>query len=114
MVKMALGIQIAGSLFGLFMIYYSFLNYKRKEFTIKELIFWISSWVIFMIIALFPSLLEPIVLRVGFLRALDLLTISGFFFLIAGMFYTYIITRKNQKQIEIIVRELAIKGNKRK
>ena len=111
---MVLGIQIAGFLFGLFMLYYSFLNYKRKEFTIKEFSFWLCVWIIFIAIALFPFLLDPIVKGIGFLRALDLLTISGFLFLIAAIFYTYTIVRKNQKQLEKIVREIAIKRNKKR
>ena len=111
---MVLGIQIAGFLFGLFMIYYSFINYKRKEFTVKEFSFWVLLWVVFVIIALFPYLLDPLVKSLGFLRALDLLVISGFIFLIFAIFYTYTISRKNQKQIETIAREIAIKKNKLK
>lgn len=108
-----LGIQIAGSLFGMFMIYYSFLNYKRRQFTSKEFTFWLAIWIIFILIALFPFLLDPIVKSVGFLRALDLLTISGFIFLIAAIFYTYTLTRKNQKQLEEIVRIIAMKKSKK-
>jgi len=112
--KMAkiLGIQIAGFLFGLFMIYYSFLVYKRKEFTVREFIFWIGLWVVFNAIALFPFLLDPLIKSVGFLRVLDSLTIAGFLFLIAAVFYTYTITRKNQKQIETIIRAMAMKKGK--
>ena len=113
-VKMVLGIQIAGFLFGLFMIYYSFLNYKRKEFTAKEFGFWISIWVFFILITLIPSIVDPIVKTFGFLRTLDLLVISGFLFLIVAIFYTYTITRKNQKQLETIVRTMAMKRDKGK
>ncbi len=109
-----LGIQIIGVLFGLFMLYYSFLNYKRKEFITKEFIFWAFLWIIFVLVAVFPSVLDPIVKGVGFLRALDLLTIVGFLFLIAAVFYTYTITRKNQKKLETIVREMAVKKDNRR
>ena len=109
-----LGIQIVGFLFGLFMLYYSFLNYKRKEFLSKEFIFWVILWIIFILVAVFPSSLDPIVKNVGFLRALDLLTIVGFLFLIAAIFYTYTITKKNQRKLETIVREMAVKKNKRR
>lgn len=111
---MVLGIQIAGFLFGLFMIYYSFLNYKRREFTVKEFSFWIFLWIIFIIITLFPFLLDPIIKPLGFFRALDFLIISGFLFLSVSIFYTYTITKKNQKQMEIIVRSIAMKKNKGK
>ena len=110
---MVLAIQIAGFLFGLFMIYYSFLNYKRKEFTTKEFSFWLLLWIVFIIVTLFPSILDPLIKPLGFFRALDFLIISGFLFLIVAIFYTYTITRKNQKQLEKVVREVAIKRNRR-
>ena len=110
---MVLGIQIAGFLFGLFMIYYSFINYKRKEFNAKEFLFWSLLWVIFIIITLFPFVLDPIVKTFGFFRTLDLLIIGGFLFLILSIFYTYTVTRKNQKQLEIIVRTIAMNKNKK-
>ncbi|HLC62377.1 MAG TPA: DUF2304 domain-containing protein [Candidatus Nanoarchaeia archaeon] len=111
---MVLGIQIAGFLFGLFMIYYSFLNYKRKQFTIKEFAFWAVVWVFLILAALFPSALDPIVKYFGFFRALDVLVVSGFLFLILALFYTYTLTRKTQKQVEIVVRQLAIKKARKK
>ena len=110
---MVLGIQIAGFLFGLFFLYYTFINYKRKEFTAKEFALWAILWVAAIVIAFFPSLLDPIVRYGGFFRALDVLIVSGFLFLIAAIFYTYIITRKNQKQLETIVREMAMKSRKK-
>ena len=106
---MVLGIQIAGILFGLFMIYYSFLHYKRKEFTSKEIFFWSAIWVLFIIVSLFPNILDPIVKIGGFLRALDLLIISGFLFLIAAIFYNYTVTRKVQKKLETVVRDIAMR-----
>ncbi len=110
---MVLGIQVAGFLFGLFMIYYSFLNYKRKEFSIKEFSFWLALWVVFIVVALFPYLLDPLVKSLKFARTFDLLVIIGFIFLTAVIFHTYTITRKTQRKMEVIVRELAMKNRKR-
>ena len=109
---MALGIQVVGTLFGLFMIYYSFLNYKRKEFTAKEIFFWSIVWIVFIIISLFPNILNHIVRIGGFLRVLDLLIISGFIFLVTSVFYTYTVVRKSQNKLEKIVREIAMKRKK--
>jgi hypothetical protein len=111
---MVLGIQIAGFLFGLFMIYYSFLNYKRKEFAPKEFGFWLLLWIVFIIITLFPFVLDPIVKTFGFFRTLDLLIISGFLFLIVSIFYTYTLVRKTQRKLEVVVRQMAMKNNKNK
>ena len=109
-----LGIQIVGFLFGLFIIYYSFLNYKRKEFTVREFSFWIILWVIFIILSVFPFILDPILKPLGFFRAFDFFIMSGFLFLIASIFYTYTITRKTQKQLESIVRTIALNKGKKK
>ena len=111
---MVLGIQVAGLLFGLFMIYYSFLNYKRKQFTVIEFAFWAAVWILLIVVALFPYILDPIVKYFGFFRVFDVLVVSGFLFLIIAIFYTYTLTRKTQKQVEAVVREVAIKRVKKK
>jgi len=104
-----LGIQILGILFGFFMMYYTFLHYKRKEFTIREYSFWFVFWGIFVIITLFPQILDPLLLTIGIVRTLDFFMIAGFLFLVFVIFYTYTITRKNQRKLEEIVRRMALK-----
>ena len=104
-----LGIQIIGILFGIFMMYYTFLQYKRKEFTIKEYGFWLILWAVFIIITLYPGALDPVLESLSIARALDFFIIIGFLFLIGMIFYTYTIVRKNQKNLEEIVRNIAMK-----
>lgn len=104
---MILGIQIIGALFGLFMVYYTFLHYKRKEFTVKEYSFWVVLWVLFIVVALAPWLLDPFVKSLELARAMDLLIILGFMFLIGALLYTYILVRNMQKKVEEIVRKIA-------
>jgi len=104
-----LGIQIIGILFGFFMMYYTFLHYKRKEFTVKEYGFWLILWAVFLIVTLFPGLLDPILKSLSIARALDFFIIIGFLFLVGMIFYTYTIVRKNQKKLEEVVRNIAVK-----
>ena len=107
-----LGIQILGILFGFFMMYYTFLHHKRKEFTIKEYGFWFVFWGIFVIITLFPQLLDPLLETLNIARTLDFFIITGFLFLLFVVFYTYTIVRKNQRKLEEMVRNMALKKNK--
>ena len=109
--KMAniLGIQILGILFGFFMMYYTFLQYKRKEFTIKEYSFWFIFWSVFVAITLFPQILNPVLTTLNIGRTLDFFIIVGFLFMIFVIFYTYTIVRKNQKKLEEVVRNIALK-----
>jgi len=106
---MVLGIQVFGALFGLALLYLTFLHYKRKEFTLTEWGFWTLLASLFTIIAIFPTLLDPIVENLSLARTMDLFIILGFMFLVAAVFYTYTIVRSNQKKVEEVVRKIALK-----
>lgn len=104
-----LGIQILGILFALFMFYLTFLHQRRKEFTVKEYLFWAGAWAVFLLLVLFPTSLDFLikdVLDLG--RRLDFFIIIGFMFLIGIVFHTYTIVRKTQNKIERVVRKIAI------
>lgn len=103
-----LGIQIVGIFFGFFMMYYVFLQRKRKELTSREYMFWISLWVLFIIFTLIPQALKPLVEGIGFARTMDFFIVVGFMFLVGSLFYIYLLVRANQKKLEDIVRKIAI------
>ncbi len=109
---MILGIQLLGVIFGLFMLYLTFLHFKRKEFTINETGFWSVVWIVFLIVTLIPRILDPILESLNIARTMDFFIILGFMFLIFTNFYTYGVVRKTQKKVERVVREVAIKRAK--
>lgn len=104
---MILGIQLIGLLFGTFMMYFTFLNFKQNKFTGKEHMVWLCIWIVFLVITLFPSVLNPILEALNIYRAMDLYISIGFLFFIIIIFYIYSITRVNQQQIEVLTREIA-------
>ena len=106
---MVLGIQVAGLLFGLFMLYYSFVQYKRKEFSAEEYSFWVVIFLVFALVSVFPQILEPITENLDFARTFDLLVIIGFLFLTGLFFYVYAKTKRTEKKLEKVVREIAMK-----
>jgi hypothetical protein len=106
---MVLGVQVAGALFGIFMMYYTFLKYKRKEFSSAEYLSWMVLWVAFVLASLFPNWLNPIVVSLSFARTFDFLVIVGFLFVIGMTFYTYTIVNRNRKQVEELVRVVAMR-----
>lgn len=105
---MVLGIQVIGVLFGLFLIYLTFLFHKRKEFTFNEWAFWTLISLMFMIVSLFPQILDGIVKSLNLYRTMDLFIILGFMFLIAAVFYSYKVTRATQRRLEEVVRIIAL------
>ncbi len=111
---MVLGIQIVGVFFSLFMLYYTFLNFKRKEFGVKEFVFWLVMWIAFIVLALFPNIIDPIIERINIARKMDFFIIVGFFFVIGITTYTYTLVRKSQNKIEEVVTKLAIERAEKK
>ncbi len=105
---MVLGIQVFGIVFGAFMLYMSFLQWKKRQFTLNEFLFWSSFAVAFSLLSLFPDVINPITAALKLERKLDLFIILGFMFLIAATFYSYRIVRHTQKQLEDLVRQIAL------
>ncbi len=111
---MVLGIQIVGVLFSLFMLYYTFLQFKRKDFTVKEFVFWFVLWILFIVFAVFPNLLNPILVSFDIGRKMDFFTIVGFFFLFGVTTYIYTIVREIQNKMEEVVSKLAVERAEKK
>ncbi|MBI3037312.1 DUF2304 domain-containing protein [Candidatus Woesearchaeota archaeon] len=105
---MALGIQVFGIVFGAFMLYMTFLQWKKREFTFNEWAFWSLFALTFSGVSLFPQVLDPVIAVLELGRKLDLFIIIGFMFLIAATFYTYRVVRKVQKGLDELVRQLAL------
>lgn len=105
-----LGIQIVGILFALFMIYYSFLNYKKKEFKKIEFGCWMALWIGLIILTSWPHSVDFFVEKIfSMQRPLDFFIVSGFLFVIAISFYNFNLARKNNRRLEKIVQEIAFK-----
>ena len=108
-------VKMLGLLFGLFMIYITFLHLRRKEFSTQESAFWFIIWGIFIFVVLIPTSLDFLikdVLNLG--RRLDFFIIVGFMFIIGVVFHNCSITKKTQNKVEKLVRNIAIrkKGDK--
>ncbi|MBW2964721.1 DUF2304 domain-containing protein [Candidatus Woesearchaeota archaeon] len=111
---MIFGFQIIGLLFGLVMVYFTFLYYKRANYDKTGLIFWFVVWLGFIILVMFPQMVYGVMGVLHIERTADFFYISGFLFFSVVLFYVYNNTKKNQKQLETLVRNLAFKQAKKK
>lgn len=102
-------IQLLGFIFGVAMIYFSFVKYKRKELNRPEFLVWLSCWVLLLIIAITPSALDPLIAPLHFYRRLDFFVVLGFFVLLMLGFQNFSSVRKMEKKLEKFVREDALK-----
>lgn len=102
-------IQLFGLIIGLGALHISYLYYKRMYFTKKEVLFWVALWGAFMVVALFPRILSPVVGYLGLTRSMDLIMIIGFVILFVLAFHNYIVTNRLERRLERLIRELTLK-----
>jgi hypothetical protein len=101
-------IQIAGMVFGLFMAYYTFLHFKRKEFRKSIFLLWEAIWLGLTVAVLFPNTLEPFVQMFSFARKLDLLMTIALIIILTVSFFNYINVIKTKNKLEELVRKMAL------
>jgi len=109
---MILGIQLIGIIFALSVMYFTYMSYKRNDLTKVELVFWLNIWIIFLIVTIFPNILNSLVSSLSITRTMDFFTIIGFLFLITITFYNYIIVKKNNNKVDRVVRNIALNAQK--
>ena len=102
-------IQFVGILVALGAIHLTYLYYKRMNFTKKELYFWLAIWIVFLIVTIFPRIMQPIVGYLGLQRSMDLIMIIAFIILFAFAFHNYTVNHRVMDKVEKLVRELALK-----
>ena len=104
-----IGIQIIGFLFGTFMLYFTYLHFKRKEFNKNEGTLWMVAWIFFLILTIFPNIIDFFIKDViKFDRRLDFFIIIGFFIVVSITYHNYVTITKMKKRMEEVVRKLAI------
>ena len=106
---MIVGIQILILLFCLVMIYFTFLYYKRANYDRAGFVFWLLVWLGFLFLGVFPKTVYGIMEALSINRTADFVYAGGMSLFSVVLFYLYNITKKNQKQLEVLVRKLAHK-----
>ncbi len=90
------------------MMYFTFVKYKRKELSKKEVVIWFAGWVLMVMVAIKPSSLDFISGRLNFYRRLDFFVVLGFFMLLGLGFFNYSTVKKLERKLEKYVRKEAI------
>lgn len=109
---MIVGIQIIGFLFGLIMLYLTFLHYKRGDYNSRSFVIWVCVWFFFIAMVVFPETVYGLMETLEVERTVDFFVIGGFLFFSLVIFYLFVTVKSIQKKIEKITREVAIKKAK--
>lgn len=105
----ATGIQVIGVIFGLIMIYLSYIYLKKKQFDGIDFLFWMTIWICFIIAIVFPDSLNLFVEGFGVVRAMDLLMIIAFIGSFSLLFFVYRKTKENSKRLARLIEGIALK-----
>lgn len=105
-----MALQLVSIFFGLYMLYWCFLIYKKRLIYIRELVFWAVIWMLFMVVVIFPESTRSILQTFKISRTMDLLMILTFVVLWFITFRNYIENKQLKKKLQDLVREVAIKG----
>jgi len=106
---MIFGLQIVAVIFAFFMMYFSLVNFKRREISKIELLSWVSIWIVTIFIVLFPDLLRKYSSMIAISRVFDLMVVGGFILVILMISITYVRVKRIEKKINELVRKDALK-----
>lgn len=90
------------------MIYLIWVHQKKKVLSSTESLAWISIWIVFIGLALFPDSLRGIVSLLHFTRVFDLLLVMALMVITVVVFVSYVKQKGLERRIEELVRTLAI------
>ncbi len=103
-----IGIQVLAMLFVLWMTYFSFLHFRRGEFSFVEYAFWQIIWIGLALIVLFPKTVSVVIETLGISRAFDLLTVGGIVVLFGVTFRNYVLARRTDRRLEELARKITL------
>ena len=106
---MILGVQGFSIFFALVMLYYVYLQFKKKVIDWREFIFWGIIFAGFIIITVIPDTLSIFAEGLNLDRRMDVITIAGMIFLVGFTFLNHIGIRKNKDNLSEVVGKIALK-----
>lgn len=106
-----IGIQILATLFVLWMTYFSYLHFRRHEFSLPEFVFWQILWVILFIVVLFPASAKFFLQTFSINRTFDLVVVGGIAILYGITFRSYVLLKRMERKLENLIRERALQDD---
>ncbi|MBN1275009.1 DUF2304 domain-containing protein [Candidatus Woesearchaeota archaeon] len=101
------GIQLIGMLFGIGMLYLTYVHYQKKDFTWRSALVWTAVWLAFIVIIILPESVYGIMQALRIERTADFFVMTGFVLFAVIIFYLFITVKRNERKVEGMVRALA-------
>lgn len=107
-VCMLAGIQLIGIVFSLFMIYLTFLYFKRDDYGKLGFFFWMMVWLGFLLLVTFPKSVYNIMELLSIERTADFVVSGALLLYSVVIFKLYVSNKKLQRKIDSVVRKVAL------
>ncbi|MDP2683932.1 MAG: DUF2304 domain-containing protein [bacterium] len=107
-----IGIQIIAIIFAIWMIYFSYLHFRRGEFKKIEFILWQVLWIGLIIVVIYPSSVKFILETFNINRTFDLVVIVGVVVLFGITFRNYVLLKRTEKKLVDLIRQEGLKDIK--
>ena len=104
-------LQLLSLLFALGMAYWTWTSYRRRTIRLGELALWLAVWGAFSLAVLLPQSVAVFVQRLHVNRVMDLFMILGFMLVWVVLFLNHLELRRQQKRLQDLVRELALRAD---
>lgn len=101
-------LQLVSVLFGLFMIYFVRLHYRKNHIEKFEYSVWVLLWIVFTFLAIFPQTFQGLVQELRISRVFDLLNIIALMILAFLVFHGAIKSREFEHKLEDLIRRKAL------
>ena len=105
-------LQLIGVAYVLFMVYLTFLYYKRNNYSVQSFVFWVVVWAVGGVLVLFPNTTGVFLQQFHVARVIDFYLILGLMFFSAICFINFVTTRRTEEKVEELVRKIAIRKGK--
>lgn len=100
-------VQIVAVVFALFALSRAFLRFRGKEVSLGEFVFWSVTWIVLILLAVFPEYTFLLSSKIGIQRGVDIFVYGGIMLLFYLVFRMYVRLEKIDHSITELVRELA-------
>lgn len=103
------GLQIATVAFSVFMMYISYIYYRKRYFNVYLLLVWLLIFAALMVVTVFPTLLNPFQRILNIARLFDLFIFLAILFLTILTFMNFLHLQKLSKKMDKFIQNDALK-----
>ncbi len=101
--------EIIGLIFAVIMIYFTYLQLKKKSISKTEFSLWSFFWILGILLILFHDKVNLLINPLNIVRVLDLYMILSFLFLFFIIFYLFVRNKHIEKRLETLTRAISLK-----